>query len=229
MGGQGTKGEKRMYDYLEDKEFQQKIRSFSGELMQQLCHYLKEDYDIGANFYLVGSGAKNLILQNENEPVDLDYNLEIVRCENFKDCRYLKEYVRKTFNKCLRERNLCDCEDSTSSLSSKLIGFKHGNPTRFSIDICITLRNTEDIYYRLIHEKTGFTLLDRYFWNEAPRSKQLKKKVDDIKKDGQWEMVRKQYREIKNMYLQKNELEHHPSFVCYIEAVNNVYNSKRHQ
>ena len=50
--------------------------------MQLLCHYLKEDYDIGANFYLVGSGARNLILQNENSPIDLDYNLEIVRCED---------------------------------------------------------------------------------------------------------------------------------------------------
>lgn len=108
-----------MYHYLDDKEFLHKMRALSGGIMQLLCHYLKEDYDIGANFYLVGSGAKNLIMQNKNNPVDLDYNLEIVRCEDFEDCRYLKECARKTFNKCLREYDLQDCEDSTSSLTSK--------------------------------------------------------------------------------------------------------------
>ena len=30
---------------------------------------------------MVGSGARNLILQNENNPIDLDYNLEIIRNE----------------------------------------------------------------------------------------------------------------------------------------------------
>ena len=78
-----------MYHYLDDKEFLSKMRKLSGEIMQRVCHYLKEDYDIGASFYLVGSGARNLILQNENNPVDLDYNLEIVRCEDFEDCRHL--------------------------------------------------------------------------------------------------------------------------------------------
>ena len=63
MGGLGTKGE-NMYHYLDDKEFLCKMRALSGNIMQLLCHYLKEDYDIGSTFYLVGSGAKNLILQN---------------------------------------------------------------------------------------------------------------------------------------------------------------------
>ena len=217
-----------MYHYLDDKEFLHKMRALSGGIMQLLCHYLKEDYDIGANFYLVGSGAKNLIMQNKNNPVDLDYNLEIVRCEDFEDCRYLKECARKTFNKCLREYDLQDCEDSTSSLTSKRIYFYTGNSTKFSIDICITVRDTKDNYYRLIHEKTGWSYNDRYFWNMAPQSKQLKKKVAYIKEHGRWELVKMQYLNIKNKYLAQNDLEHHPSFVCYVEAINNVYNSRNH-
>lgn len=217
-----------MYHNLNDKEFLHKMRALSGEIMQLLCHYLKEDYDIGANFYLVGSGAKNLIMQNENNPVDLDYNLEIVRCEDFEDCRYLKEAARKTFNKCLREYDLQDCEDSTSSLTSKLIYFNTGNNTKFSIDICITVRDTKDNYYRLIHKKTGWSYNDRYFWNMAPQSKQLKKKVSYIKEHGRWELVRTQYCNIKNKYLTQNDIEYHPSFVCYVEAINNVYNSRNH-
>ena len=216
-----------MYHYLDDKEFLHKMRSLSGKIMQLVCHYLKEDYDIGSNFYLVGSGARNLILQNEDNPVDLDYNLEIIRCEDFEDCRFLKESARKTFNKVLREYRLDDCDDSTSSLTSKLIQFNSGNKTEFSIDICITVRDDKDNYYRLIHDKTGWTQNDRYFWNIAPHSKDLKKKAEHIKKYGKWELVREQYLRIKNRYLSANDHDH-PSFVCYAEAVNNVYNGRNH-
>ena len=203
------------------------MRSLSGEIMQLVCHYLKEEYDIGANFYLVGSGARNLILQNEKKRVDLDYNLEIVRCENYKDCKCLKECVRKTFNKVLGEYQLHDCEDSTSSLTSKPIQFKNGNDTEFSIDICITTKDEKGNYHRLIHDKTGWTFHDRYFWNMAPQSKDLKKKVDYIKEHGKWILVREQYQRIKNRYLTEND-NYHSSFVCYIEAVNNVYNMRKH-
>ncbi len=216
-----------MYRYLEDKDFLHKMRELAGGIMQNLCHVLKEDYDIGSNFYLVGSGARNLIMQNATEPVDLDYDLEIVRCEDFEDCRYIKECVRKAFNKSLKIYNLRDCEDSTSSFSSKIIQLGTGNQTMFKIDICITYRDDRDNYNRLIHRKIGCIWTDDYYWNTAPNSANIKEKADFIKSKGKWELVREQYKNLKNMYLIRND-SNHPSFVCYIEAVNNVYNSRRH-
>lgn len=214
-----------MYNYLDDKKLISKMRNLGGSLMQRLCHYLKEDHNIGATFYLVGSGAKNLILQNANNPVDLDYNLEIVRCNDFEDGRYLKECVKETFDKCLHEYNLAACEDSTSSLTSKMIFFKTGNRTGFNIDVCITKRDKKGVYYRLIHQKTGWVKYDRYYWNEAPCSEKLRKKADYIKRRGRWSLVRQEYLRIKNYYLRWNDKNNHPSFICYTEAVNNVYNS----
>lgn len=215
-----------MYHYLDDKEFVGKMRRLCGNIMQDLCHILKEDYDIGATFYLVGSGARNLIMQNNNEPVDLDYNLEIIRCEDFEDCRYIKECVRKSFNKALKVNDLDDCNDSTVPLTTELIYFTEGNDTEFRMDVCITARYEDDNYYRLVHEKTGFALYDRYFWNIAPNSKRINEKVDYIKKCSKWMLVRQQYEKIKNMYLIRNDY-NHPSFVCYVEAVNNVYNLRK--
>ncbi len=215
-----------MYHYLDDKELVSKMRSLCGDIMQDLCHILKEDYDIGATFYLVGSGARNLIMQNNNEPVDLDYNLEIIRCEDFEDCRYIKECTRKAFNKALNLNDLNDCEDSTSSLTSKLIYFTSGNDTEFRIDVCITVRDEDDVYYRLLHKKTGFVDYDEYYWNTAPNTKKINEKVRYIKSCGKWELVRKQYEKIKNMYLIRSD-NNHPSFICYVEAVNNVYNSRK--
>ena len=158
-----------MYKYVEDKQFLSRMRSLCGEIMQDLCHTLKEEYDIGASFYLVGSGARNLILQNANQPIDLDYNLEITRIDDWEDCKEIKECVRKAFNIVLREYGWSDCQDSTSSLTT---------------------------------EKRHFN-------------------------QGKWTLVREQYLKIKKQYLTSNDY-NHSSFICYIEAVNNVYNSRKH-
>ena len=227
MVGLGDERRNIMYHYIDDKEFLSRLKRHCGEIMQSLCHVLKEEFNIGANFYLVGSGAKNLIMQNGTNPIDLDYNLEIVRCEDFEDCRYLKECIRKSFNIALKSFGWGDCQDSTSSLTTERRYFPEGNQTEFSIDVCITVRDDKDNYYRLIHEKTGFTYNDRYYWNIAKNSFKIKSKADYIKAKSKWELVLIQYERIKNKYLAQND-HNHPSFVCYIEAINNVYNSRGH-
>ncbi len=215
-----------MYNYVTDKEFLSRVRKLCSEIMQDFCRRLKEDYDIGAVFYLVGSGARNLITQNASLPIDLDYNLEIVKCDDFEDCRTLKECARKSLNKVLRKYGLRDCEDSTSSLTTGKTHFIKGNPTEFSMDVCIVCKDAKDHLYRLIHRKAGFIFGDEYYWNEAPYSANIRKKADYIKKKGKWALVRSQYLNIKNKYLRQND-HNHPSFICYIEAVNNVYNARR--
>ena len=214
-----------MFDYVKDKEFLSRMRNLCGEIMQDFYHYLKEDYDIGAVFYLVGSGARNLIVQNASLPIDLDYNLEIVRCKDFMDCEAIKECARKSFNTALQEHGWGDCDDSTSSLTTEKRHFVKGNPTEFSMDVCIVYRDAKKHFHRLIHQKTGFTYWDRYYWNEAPHSAGIQEKAKYIKKRGKWELVRTQYLDIKNRYLRQGDHDH-PSFICYIEAVNNVYNAR---
>lgn len=213
-----------MYRYVDDKDFLSSVKTYCGKIMQSFCHILKEEYDIGANFYLVGSGARNLIMQNGANPIDLDYNLEIVRCENFKNCYHLKECTRKAFNIALNRFGWGDCQDSTSSLTTETRHFTKGNQTKFSIDVCITMRDEKDNYYRLIHKKTGWTYNDNYFWNLAKSSNNIREKVKFIKSKGKWSLVRSEYEKIKNKYLSQNDY-NHPSFICYIEAINNVYNS----
>lgn len=215
-----------MYHYYEDQDFLSRMRAEAGSIMQELCHQLKEEYDIGATFYLVGSGAKKLVTQNAGNPIDLDYNLELLRCEDFDDCRALKEAVGKSFNKVLTRHRWHQAQDSTSVFKARRIYAMIGQP-QFSIDVCITMRDRNDRYYRLIHEKTGILCYDRWFWNEMPHSARLREKADYIKKQGKWHLVREQYLNIKNRYLTRNDHDH-PSFVCYVEAVSNVYNGRRH-
>lgn len=77
---------------------------------------------------------------------------------------------------------------------------------------------------RLIHNKNVYALgWDQYTWNEVPNSHQMKDKADEIKEEGLWQEVRDRYLEKKNMYLSRQDRKH-PSFVVYVEAVNEVYN-----
>lgn len=175
-----------MYKYVEDKQFLSRMRSLCGEIMQDLCHTLKEEYDIGASFYLVGSGARNLILQNANRPIDLDYNLEITRIDDWEDCKEIKECVRKAFNIVLREYGWSDCQDSTSSLTTEKRHFNQGNSTEFSMDICIVCEDTDGNYHRLIHDKRYFP--NRYFWNQAPNSRNIRERSVSKKKENGYQL-----------------------------------------
>jgi len=94
----------------------------------------------------------------------------------------------------------------------------------FSFDVAIITKNKNGNYMRLIHNKNVYALgLDQYTWNEVPRSHQVKDKADELKEAGLWQEVRDRYLEKKNMYLSWQD-RNHPSFVVYVEAVNEVYN-----
>lgn len=93
----------------------------------------------------------------------------------------------------------------------------------FSFDVAITTKNKNGNYMRLIHNKNVYALgLDQYTWNEVPNSHQVKDRADKLKRAGLWQKVRDRYLEKKNMYLFRQD-HNHPSFVVYVEAVNEVY------
>ena len=212
-----------MYHYIDDKDFLKRMRSLCSGIINQLVQRINNDSVMTAEAHLVGSGAKNLETQNENNPIDLDYNLCILSTEevDINDCRSIKEYIRKQFNDILSVNGWDDCEDSKSALSTKMRYFTKGNPTAFSIDVAIVTEG-ENQWLRLIHEKTGFVSFDRYYWNEAPHSSGLSAKVEKLKENNLWGKLRDAYLDKKNMYLRRQDY-NHPSFNIYIEAVNEVY------
>lgn len=213
-----------MYHYIQDKDFLKRLKGTCCDIVNQLVQSINNDSVMTVKVCLVGSGAKNLITQNENEAIDLDYNLCIVSTEsiNIRDGHEIKEYVRKQFNKVLYSNGWDDCQDSTSVLTTGKYTFQKGNKTAFSIDIAIICKYDNN-WQRLIHQKTGFVNLDRYCWNEIQDSGKLEEKVRVIKSENLWNEVRSIYLEKKNFYLCGNDYTH-PSFIIYVEAVNQIYN-----
>lgn len=216
-----------MYHFIEDKDFLKRMRSLCSNIINQLVQLINSEDYLKVEAHLVGSGAKNLETQNANEAVDLDYNLNVISIDgNIKDCREIKEYVKKAFNKILSNNNWNDCQDSKSALTTEKRHFTKGSGTEFSIDLAIVSEDNAGSWYRLIHEKTGFACFDRYYWNEGPNSNNLTKKAESLKKRGLWNDVRECYLDKKNLYLSRRD-NNHPSFNCYIEAVNEIYSSNK--
>lgn len=219
MGGK----ENYMYHYIQDKDFLKRLKGTCSDIVNQLVQSINNDSVMTVKACLVGSGAKNLITQNENEAIDLDYNLCIVEAKNISiyDGSAIKEYIRKQFNKILSSNGWGDCHDSTSAFTTGKYSFKKGNKTEFSIDIAIACKYHNN-WQRLIHQKTGIISLDRYYWNEVWDSRYLEERVYEIKLRKRWDDVRKRYLEKKNLYLCRND-DMHPSFIIYIESVNEIY------
>ena len=210
-----------MYHWVDDKEYLKRAYRVCSSIVNQLVQILEKE-DIYAEMSIVGSKSRNMVTQNEKNPIDFDFNLEIIEAPDFNDCRKLKETIRKAFNVVLRNNGWSDCQDSTSALTTEQRVFNQGNKTPFSIDVCVVCEYN-GTWYRLIHKKTGFTYYDQWVWEATKNSQHLYEKVDYIKVcPGKWQLVRDRYLKKKNMYLTRNDI-HHKSFVCYIEAVNEVY------
>ena len=176
---------------------------------------------------IVGSKSRNMVTQNGKEKIDFDFNLIIVDSGNIKKCEKLKDTIMKVFNEVLKDNGWSDCKDSTSALTTEDRVFVEGNKTPFSIDVCIVREDNEGNWYRLIHKKTGDRKTHQWMWEKAKNSKDLTRKAMSLKSKPQnWEEVRKRYLDKKNMYLRRQD-KYHKSFICYIEAVNEVYNEIR--
>lgn len=141
----------------------------------------------------------------------------------FSRAEFQNKPITDALNKAVGGKFFSNAQDSTSCLTA-LLHFKDTPNVEFSFDVAITTKNKNGNYMRLIHNKNVYALgLDQYTWNEVPRSHQVKDKADELKEAGLWQEVRDRYLEMKNMYLSWQDC-NHPSFVVYVEAVNEVYN-----
>ena len=180
---------------------------------------------ISAQFTLVGSGARNMVTRNGDGPFDLDYNLEIIKAseEYWSDLRHLKDTIRILLDKAEKLNCFSESQDSTSCLTA-LLHFKDDPTVKFKFDIAIVSRNSKGKLCRLIHSKNAWGYgKDQYVWNEIPDSHDIAQKARRLKAEGLWLTVRDQYIDRKNMYLSRRWDKDHPSFIAYIETVNELY------
>ena len=218
-------GERRfvMYEYVVEREVK-RYRSDCSNTMEQLRDMLYEKYDINTQFSLVGSGgdSRNMVTRNGDGPFDLDYNLVIISMpDQYRDnLKMLKDRVRDSLNKIVENTWFSDGKDSRSVITS-ILHFKDSPEIEFSFDIAILTRNSNGNLCRLIHNNKG-CWNENFTWNEVPHSKNVIDKADKLKRNGLWNVVREVYLDKKNMYLRRRD-DNHPSFIIYVETINEVY------
>jgi len=215
-----------MYHYVTDKEFLKQSYSICADLVNQLVQELK-GYEIDSEMHTVGSKKRGLITQNENEPIDYDFNLLIHNPDAVGSPGDLKKQIMEAFNDVLERNGLRNCDDSTSAITTKRMQMKKGNKTEFSIDVCIVRIDRYGKCQRLIHQKHQWIQYGQYYWNDVCNQEDLWEKEDYLKPD-YWQLVREKYLDRKNFYLRRGDYDH-PSFVCYIESVNDIYNQVKMQ
>lgn len=171
-----------MYKFIEDKDFLKRMRHSCSDIVNKLVVAINNEDFLTVQAHLIGSGAKNLITQNANEDIDLDYNLVIINSSwDIKDCKQIKEYVRKKFNDVLKNSRLGACSDSKSCLSTTKLHFIEDYQTKFSIDLAIVREDKYGNWYRLIHKKTGIVFLMNDFEILLKIQKNLLKKWSNLK------------------------------------------------
>ena len=137
-GRHGRKGV-TMYHYIDDKDFLKRMKYLCSDIINQLVQKINNDGLMEVEAHLVGSGSRNLITQNANDPIDLDYNLCIEDFGDFsiRSGREIKNYIQTQFNTILQKNRWSDCQDSTSVLTTEYRHFTKGNNTEFKIDLAI--------------------------------------------------------------------------------------------
>ena len=213
-----------MFVIVNDSECR-RYRKDCSEVLTQVCKWLKNEENIVAQFTLVGSGARNMVTRNGNGPFDLDYNLEIIKAPDmyWNDLYKLKDTVRVYLDKASGFKCFSESQNSTVALTA-LLYFEDEPQVEFSFDVAIVARNEAGTLCKLINNKHYFHNghQEQYFWNEVPDSHNVKEKSERIKKSGKWHEVRNNYVRLKNQYLSRQD-RNHPSFIVYIEAVNQIY------
>lgn len=178
---------------------------------------------IKATLYPIGSGKRHLVTQKivngKPQAYDLDFNLEIDLDSlppKYKSLKKLKDKIRGLLNQIMANKDFfSDGQDSTSVISVPL-HFNDSKEIEFSFDLAIVSRNSYGNLQRLIHDKSH----NNYTWSPAKNSKDCDIKAERLKTPERWNKVRKRYLELKNQFINDNN---HPSFICYVMAINEIY------
>ena len=206
-----------MYKYVAKGEVAE-YRAYCQDVLNRLKMKLERKYGIKSYATLIGSGAHNMVTRDGEGPFDLDYNLVLTTIPQKyeKALEQLKNLIRETLDD-LVNKKFSHGKGSTSSITY-LAYSEDGKKVMFSFDVALIWERESQ--YKLVHDKEK----NLFIWNQIRDSKDLERKILEIKNRKRWGDVRLRYLKMKNEYLSQKD-KNHPSFVVYIEAVNQVYNS----
>ena len=208
-----------MYEYVKNKEILKYIFELSTNLTNELKIKVNNDKYIRINIEIVGN--KNLTMRDSNNPIDVDFNIVVYPfLDEDIDPKKLKDYLINEFNLILDKHNLNECKDQISTIQVLINKDKSYPP--FNLNLCIVALVLDEPN-RLIHRYKKKIDRHLYAFNKLTSFDEVNKKVELLKEAELFDELRETYKDKRNLYLKRNDLENHPAIVCYIEAVNELF------
>ncbi len=140
-------------------------------------------------FFLIGSGEKRLVTQDDQGVFDLDYNLVLMKDKQslISNPKRIKDIFLEAFNRINPNFGFSFAKNSTSVITARL---KMGH-VNFSFDCAIVAEGNNGDYYKIVFDKP-----DRYIWNQIKNTKDFNAKFEYLRSNGYIE-------DIKELYLKK--------------------------
>lgn len=209
-----------MYVYVSKKEYAPYKREIEN-IIGHAQRIMKKKYNTTFQYKLIGSAGRHLVtkIKNGNKGYDFDYNLILQKSDLWNNPKKLKKQFVDAFCEAIKGTPYSFPEDSTSSITIKVIDKKNSKIIR-SCDLAIIYYIDDDEpdegYKYLKNWKNG-----NYSFEQRKLSVNINAKLDEIKEyENGWNIVREEYIKLKN----RNKDTNKKSFILYMESINNVYN-----
>ncbi len=194
------------------------------KIIKHAQQIMRKKYDTTFQFKLVGSANRHLVtkIKNGNRGYDFDYNLILQKYDLWDNPKKLKQQFMAAFSEAVKGTPYKSPEDSTSSITIKVVDKKESKIIR-SCDLAIIYYvdddDTDEGYMFLKNWKNG-----SYSFEPRSLSQNSDYKLEEILEYEQgWNMIREEYLKIKN----RNKYTNKKSFVLCLESIHNVYNHLR--
>jgi len=202
-------------EYIDRDDYKEELQ-FALAFINFLQNELRDD-DITFQPKYIGSKKTNLILQKQNNNYfDFDINLELgSNTYNWEDGKRIFNTIYNSI------ANSVSNKESTNFQIKKTIG--KGGIIKLEIYKNYRIYLYIDLAITKINEKNNISILRNEQWYDRNQKlKKIKGKVNRIKNERRWNDLRDHYKELKidNYYSDKPL----PSYIIYIQAVNNLIN-----
>lgn len=203
-----------MFRYVKPEEYapyEERCRGILKEVEEKLA-----EEGILAKIRLTGSAALDLVMQNESRPIDLDFNLVIMRPSFWELSAALnggevKQLVMKFLNETAACHGFGSAKDSTSVITVWDLEKK------FYFDLAILSAAEDGCPLLLRHNKSADKAKEQYLWTKQKNLAPTLEMARTLKEKNSF-LFQRVYQRKKNMYLSRND-SFHDSYVILAETV----------
>ena len=201
-------------EYVSNEIVEKRLKEFKGVFNQVYKSFDLTKWEL--EYYLVGSANKGLVLKGPNG-YDVDFHVILKKRLKRKPIK-IKNRFKREFDKAFKSIGLSSCEDSTHVLTAKKKD-KQGNII-YSYDIAIVYIKSGKTY--ILKNKKEDKGNGPYQFVAVPDSKGVYAKLEKVKRDGNWEKLKKIYKQKKEKEINILKDKKKISISLLIEAVNEI-------